>query len=153
MAGLLDLANDPLMGLAGGLLGGGSFGQALTRGLTASQAMQLSEQERKLRESQAMENKARAQHYQDQQRAAQAGGQRDANGVSVFIVDKITPVAEAREGHTVFRVEGSLTGASERLRPGMDGVAKIEVEQRLLVWIWARSFLDWARVASWQWLR
>jgi len=53
----------------------------------------------------------------------------------------------------VFRVEGSLTGAPERLRPGMDGVAKIEVEQRLLVWIWARSFLDWARVASWQWLR
>jgi hypothetical protein len=70
-----------------------------------------------------------------------------------FVVDKITPVAEAREGHTVFRVEGKLTGAPERLRPGMDGVAKIEVEQRLLVWIWARSFLDWARIASWQWLR
>lgn len=70
-----------------------------------------------------------------------------------FIVDKITPVAEARDGHTVFRVEGKLTGAPERLRPGMDGVAKIEVDQRLLVWIWARSFLDWARVAAWQWLR
>jgi len=70
-----------------------------------------------------------------------------------FIVDKITPVAEAREGRTVFRVEGKLTGAPERLRPGMDGVAKIEVEKRLLVWIWSRSFLDWAKVAIWQWLR
>ena len=70
-----------------------------------------------------------------------------------FIVDKITPVAEARDGKTVFRVEGKLTGAPERLRPGMDGVAKIDVEKRLLVWIWARSFLDWAQVAIWQWLR
>lgn len=70
-----------------------------------------------------------------------------------FVVDKITPVAEARDGKTVFRVEGKLTGAPERLRPGMDGVAKIEVEKRLLVWIWARSFLDWAQVALWQWLR
>jgi multidrug efflux pump subunit AcrA (membrane-fusion protein) len=70
-----------------------------------------------------------------------------------FLVDKITPVAEAREGRTVFRVEGKLTGAPERLRPGMDGVAKINVDRRLLIWIWARSFLDWAQIASWQWLR
>lgn len=69
-----------------------------------------------------------------------------------FIVDKITPIAEAREGRTVFRVEGRLTDAPERLRPGMDGVARIEVEERLLVWIWARPALDWAKIAAWQWL-
>ncbi len=70
-----------------------------------------------------------------------------------FIVDKITPVAEAREGRTVFRVEGLLSGVPDRLRPGMDGIAKIEIDQRHYVWIWARSFLDWYRLASWQWLR
>ena len=51
------------------------------------------------------------------------------------------------------RHQGKLTGAPERLRPGMDGVARIEVDRRLLMWIWARSFLDWAQVAIWQWLR
>lgn len=76
--GLLDLANDPGFALGMGLLGGGSLGQAGLRGITAAQASQLAQEERKLRESQALENKARAQHYQDQQRAAQASGQRDA---------------------------------------------------------------------------
>lgn len=70
-----------------------------------------------------------------------------------FVVDKITPVAEARDGHTVFRVEGRLTGAPDRLRPGMDGIARIGVDTRLLLWIWARSFLDWVQIATWQWLR
>ncbi len=78
MAGLLDLANDPVMGMAAGLLGGGNFGQALGRGLAASQAMQLAEQERRLRESQARENEMRAQQYRDQVAAGKAAAQRDA---------------------------------------------------------------------------
>lgn len=69
---------DPEMALAAGLLGGGNFGQALGRGMAASQAMQMSEQERKLREAQAQEYASRAQQHQDQQRAAQAQSQRDA---------------------------------------------------------------------------
>ena len=80
MAGLLDFYGDPQanMALAAGLLGGGNFGQALGRGMAASQAMQMSEQERKLREAQAQEYASRAQQHQDQQRAAQAQSQRDA---------------------------------------------------------------------------
>ena len=73
--GLLD---DPAMGMAAGLLGGGTFGQAFGRGITMSQAMQMAEQERKLREAQAQEYASRAQQHQDQQRAAQAQSQRDA---------------------------------------------------------------------------
>ena len=76
--GLLDAFNSPEMALAAGLLGGGSFGQALGRGMAGSQAMQMSEQERKLREAQAQEYASRAQQHQDQQRAAQAQSQRDA---------------------------------------------------------------------------
>ena len=76
--GLLDAFNSPEMALAAGLLGGGNFGQALGRGMAASQAMQMSEQERKLREAQAQEYASRAQQHQDQQRAAQAQSQRDA---------------------------------------------------------------------------
>ena len=68
-----------------------------------------------------------------------------------FEVERITPVAAARDGATFFFVEGRLTASSERLRPGMEGVGKIEVGQRRLIWIWLRSALHWARIAAWKW--
>ena len=41
---------------------------------------------------------------------------------------KITPVSTAKDGRNLFRVEAELGAhADERLRPGMEGVAKIEV--------------------------
>ena len=67
-------------------------------------------------------------------------------------VNKITPVSKAHDGHNTFRVEGQLATAALALRPGMHGVAKIDVDRRRMVWIWARSFLDWARLTYWRWL-
>jgi hypothetical protein len=67
-------------------------------------------------------------------------------------IEKITPVAEPSEGRNTFRVEARLEDATTRLRPGMEGVAKIQVERRKLVWIWTRTFLNWLRVESWRWL-
>jgi RND family efflux transporter MFP subunit len=70
-----------------------------------------------------------------------------------FVVSKITPVAAAKEGRNLFRVEAKLDGAAPpRLRPGMEGVAKIDVEERRLAWIWSRRLLDWLRLKSWAWL-
>jgi multidrug resistance efflux pump len=69
-----------------------------------------------------------------------------------FTVERITPVAAVREGTTSFTVEGRLTTASERLRPGMEGVGKIDIGERRLIWIWMRSALYWARIAIWKWL-
>ncbi len=66
-----------------------------------------------------------------------------------FAVSKLTPVTTAREGRNFFRVEGLLAQASERLRPGMEGVAKIEVEPRRLVWIWTHRMQAWARLFVW----
>lgn len=68
-----------------------------------------------------------------------------------FVIEKITPIAQARNGQNVFRVEAQLTAMSPRLRPGMDGVAKIDVDRRLLISIWARPFIDWVRVRAWAW--
>lgn len=65
-------------------------------------------------------------------------------------VERMTPVAEAREGRTVFRVEAALDVPSLRLRPGMEGVAKIDVEDRLLVLIWSRGLIDWVKLALWR---
>ncbi|WP_213741429.1 efflux RND transporter periplasmic adaptor subunit [Bradyrhizobium sp. dw_411] len=66
-------------------------------------------------------------------------------------VTKITPVSKAHDGHNTFRVEGQLETAALALRPGMHGVAKIDIDRRRMVWIWARSFLDWARLTLWRW--
>ena len=69
-----------------------------------------------------------------------------------FVIDKITPIAEVKSGRNVFRVEGRLTESSERLRPGMEGIGKVEISRRSLAWIWTHSLIDWLRVWGWQWL-
>ena len=68
-----------------------------------------------------------------------------------YSVERITPVAEARDGRNYFRVEARLQTTSDRLRPGMEGVAKIDVDRRLLIWIWTHRILDWARLNIWRW--
>ncbi|HYL81847.1 MAG TPA: HlyD family efflux transporter periplasmic adaptor subunit [Candidatus Acidoferrum sp.] len=69
-----------------------------------------------------------------------------------FHVAKITPVSTAREGKNYFRVEATPEGMPEHLRPGMEGVGKISVDRRLLVWIWTRDVSDWVRLKIWTWL-
>jgi len=69
-----------------------------------------------------------------------------------FRVAKITPVSTAREGRNYFRVEADLTGAPERLRPGMEGVGKVGIDHRRLLWIWTHEVVDWVRLALWTWL-
>ena len=67
-------------------------------------------------------------------------------------VEQITPVAEARDGRTVFQVEANLESPSAALRPGMEGIAKIDIGERRLVWIWSRTLIDWLRLKAWTWL-
>ena len=70
-----------------------------------------------------------------------------------FEVTKITPVNTAKEGRNFFRVEAALTGTpGPRLRPGMEGVGKINIDERKLVWIWTHSFTDWVRLWLWSWM-
>lgn len=72
-------------------------------------------------------------------------------------IKRITPVATQHDGRNVFAVEASIDAAkagtaSVPLRPGMEGVAKVTVGQRSLLWIWTRGFVDWLRLALWSWL-
>lgn len=69
-----------------------------------------------------------------------------------FVVEKITPVSTAKEGRNYFRVEGRLEEASERLRPGMEGVGKIAIDRRKLIWVWTHEAIDWIRLQLWRWL-
>jgi multidrug resistance efflux pump len=66
-------------------------------------------------------------------------------------VDKITPVSVVSEGRNYFRVEAVAKGATDRLRPGMEGVGKIQVERRRLIWIWTHKLVHWLRMWVWSW--
>ncbi|MBM9518793.1 HlyD family efflux transporter periplasmic adaptor subunit [Desulforhopalus vacuolatus] len=69
-----------------------------------------------------------------------------------FVVKKLTPIARADEGRNYFKVEAELTKLNEKLRPGMEGVAKIDIDTRRLVSIWTRDFSEWVRLSFWAWL-
>jgi hypothetical protein len=68
-----------------------------------------------------------------------------------FIVKKITPVSENREGNNFFRVEAQLLEHRDYLRPGMEGVGKINIGERKLIWILTREMMNWFRLKIWTW--
>jgi len=70
-----------------------------------------------------------------------------------FTVLRIVPLAQAQEGKSVFRVEAGLSDPEvvPQLRPGMEGVGKIDVGTRRYLWIWTHPFVDWLRLKWWAW--
>lgn len=67
-------------------------------------------------------------------------------------IEKITPIASAEEGQNYFRVEASLNASDlADLRPGMEGVGKITVEERKILWIWTYKIVHWVRMFMWSW--
>ena len=66
-------------------------------------------------------------------------------------VEKITAVAQADDGANIFRVEASLSNAPDLLRPGMQGVGKINAGRARLIWIWTHEITDWLRLWIWSW--
>lgn len=67
-----------------------------------------------------------------------------------FAVTRIAPVATQADGRNVFEVEGLPQADGAALRPGMRGVARIEVGQSTLGAIWfERAQHAWRRL-SWQ---
>ncbi|WP_419340808.1 HlyD family secretion protein [Achromobacter sp. PD1] len=69
-----------------------------------------------------------------------------------FTVTRIVPLAQVQEGKTVFRLEASLDEkAAPALRPGMEGVGRIDIDERRYAWIWTHGFFDWLRLKWWAW--
>jgi multidrug resistance efflux pump len=69
-----------------------------------------------------------------------------------FQVAKVVPVATPGEGANTFRVEATLDLADPRLRPGMEGVGKVDVGRAPIAWIWTHGLIDWAQLVLWKWL-
>jgi hypothetical protein len=72
------------------------------------------------------------------------------DGGLTFSVQQITPVATQEEGRNYFRVEAHLQTPTARVRPGMEGVGKIDIGERKLIWIWTHSLVDWLRLWVWK---
>jgi multidrug efflux pump subunit AcrA (membrane-fusion protein) len=66
-------------------------------------------------------------------------------------VTRITPVSIAENGINYFKVEAKLSSTPEFLRPGMQGVGKIEVGKRRMFWVWTHKMVDWLRLKLWSW--
>jgi RND family efflux transporter MFP subunit len=64
---------------------------------------------------------------------------------------RVLSVAEAEEGRNMFRVEAALAPGAARLRPGMEGVAKVEVGEVTLLWVWTHRLWHWLQRTAWEW--
>lgn len=65
---------------------------------------------------------------------------------------RITPISTAAEGENFFMVEASLTDLpAQDLRPGMEGVAKVDIRSERLVTIWTKRTWLWLRMTAWKW--
>lgn len=67
-------------------------------------------------------------------------------------VTKITPISSAEEGRNFFRIEASIAGEiPASLRPGMQGVGKVLIDERRYAWIWTHRIVHWIRMTLWSW--
>ena len=66
-----------------------------------------------------------------------------------FEIIRITPMAELVKQKNVFRVQVRLLDQPQWLRPGLEGVAKVDVDERLLIEIWTRRAVNWLRMKLW----
>jgi multidrug resistance efflux pump len=68
-----------------------------------------------------------------------------------FVVNRVTPVAAVTGGQNRFRLEADIQGPTPNLRPGMQGVGKIEIGPRRLIWVWTHDAISWLRLLLWKW--
>ncbi|MFG0285318.1 MAG: efflux RND transporter periplasmic adaptor subunit [Phycisphaerales bacterium JB039] len=66
-----------------------------------------------------------------------------------FRIETIVPLAQAEQGANVFEARAELAETPEWLRPGAEGLAKIDTGDRRLYWILKRRIEDTLRLWLW----
>jgi hypothetical protein len=66
-------------------------------------------------------------------------------------VRRVIPITVAEDGRTFFRVEANIDAPREGLRPGMEGVAKLDAGRRQRIQGWARPIVDAMSLWLWRW--
>jgi multidrug resistance efflux pump len=64
-------------------------------------------------------------------------------------IKRITPISASEDGRNYFRVEAVMESYSDLMRPGMEGIAKIDVGKAKLLWIWSRRLVGWLQLFAW----
>ena len=84
------------------------------------------------------------------------GGQLKLSGILdqtiAITIDRLTPVSATKEGRNYFRVDAVMDSHSDLMRPGMEGIAKIEIGRENLLWIRTRRLVESLRLFTWNWL-
>lgn len=68
-----------------------------------------------------------------------------------FAITRITPETRVIDGSNRFVVDAELDESPIELRPGMEGVGRIEMDEARLITIWTRELVDWLRLTLWKW--
>ena len=70
----------------------------------------------------------------------------------VFSVTRIAPVATAAEGRNMFEIEGraGAESAAAAMRPGLRGVARIDIAPSHVGMVWWQRASQWLRGAAWR---
>ncbi len=66
-----------------------------------------------------------------------------------FDVERIRPAAEIHDGKNVFVAEARAEVSEDWIRPGMEGVAKVNVGPRPVWWIVLHRMIDYIRLKLW----
>ena len=64
-------------------------------------------------------------------------------------IKRIVPGTQYNDGQSFFLVEADLLGQTDLLLPGMQGVAKLNVEPRSFWTVITQDLLDWLRIRIW----
>jgi RND family efflux transporter MFP subunit len=66
-----------------------------------------------------------------------------------FTIDRIVPLGQAKEGSNVFTVYGRMDNEDPSWRPGLAGEARIDIQQKPLIWIWTHRLIEYVRLKLW----
>ncbi len=66
-----------------------------------------------------------------------------------FTVEQVNPIAEVIAEQNVFRVKAELADKPAWLRPGIEGIAKIDAGRASIAWVWTREAIAWVRLKLW----
>ncbi|TVQ60257.1 MAG: HlyD family efflux transporter periplasmic adaptor subunit [Phycisphaerales bacterium] len=66
-----------------------------------------------------------------------------------FTVERVDPAPRIVGGRSVRRVIATLDGPEAWMRPGAEGVAKIDAGQGRRAAVWTRALVDWVRLRLW----
>ncbi len=64
-------------------------------------------------------------------------------------INRLTPVSTTEEGRNYFRVEAAMGSYSDLMRPGMEGIVRIEIGREKLLRVCTRRLVDWLRLFIW----